>query len=235
MYYCTPLEKASASTNTCAQNLLSETFTTGTFTAGNPPYIISLLNSSIIDGALGFSHKKGMKKEIPEIRESLPELSVCLRHERGAHRRTRLQVLYLLKSGQARTRQEVATLVAVHRHTIGRWLDSYEHGGLGALLAVHTHSNRRPILSATVRQALKRKLQDVQGFITYGQVQQWLRKQHGVSSKYKTLHRLVRYKFQATLKVLRASHVKKTPRRPRRSALPLGRGSSTLGTSRGQA
>jgi transposase len=176
-----------------------------------------------------------MKKEIPEIRESLSELHSHLRHERGARRRTRLQVLYLLKSGQAHTRQEVAVLVAVHRHTVGRWLDSYEQGGLTTLLAMHTHSNRRPILSAPVRQALKKKLQAVHGFVTYGQVQQWLQKRHGVSIKYKTLHRLVRYQLQAKLKVPRSSHVKKTPQQSRRFVPPLVPSSNTGRTKRGHA
>jgi hypothetical protein len=86
------------------------------------------------------------------------------------------------------------------------------------MLTLQTHSNRAPALPAPVRQALARKLQDPRGFGTYGEVQQWLRQQHGVSVKYKTVHRLVRYQLKAKLKVPRASHGKKTPPKPRPSA-----------------
>jgi hypothetical protein len=36
--------------------------------------------------------------------------------------------------GQAETRQDVARLLGVHRHTIGHWLTLYETAGLRALL-----------------------------------------------------------------------------------------------------
>jgi transposase len=167
-----------------------------------------------------------MWQDIPPIQETVTELIEHLRTERSARRRTRLQVLYLLQSGQAQTRQEVATLVAVHRHTIGRWLTVYARAGLQAMLTLHTHSNRAPALPAPVRQALARKLGEPHGFGSYGEVQQWLQQRHGVRVKYKTLHRLVRYQLKAKLKVPRASHVKKTLPRPRPSA-PLSAPGST--------
>lgn len=151
-----------------------------------------------------------MKKELPEIRESVATLRQGLHTERQGRRRVRLQVLYLLKSGQAQTRQEVAALVAVHRHTVGRWLETYDTAGLEAMLTIKTHSNRRPILTRAVRQALAKKLHHAQGFASYGEAQQWLQRRYGVQVRYKTLHRLVRYQLRAKLKVPRPSHVKKT-------------------------
>jgi transposase len=155
-----------------------------------------------------------MKKELPEIRESVATLRQRLRTERQGRRRVRLQVLYLLKSGQAQTRQEVASLVAVHRHTVGRWLETYDRAGLEAMLTTKTHSNRQPILASGVRQALAKKLHHAHGFASYGEVQQWLHRRHGVQVRYKTLHRLVRYQLRAKLKVPRPSHVKKTLQQP---------------------
>jgi hypothetical protein len=61
-----------------------------------------------------------MRKNLPEIKESIAELRERLQAERQVRRRMRLQVLYLLKSQQAHSRQEVAGLLAVHRHTIGQ-------------------------------------------------------------------------------------------------------------------
>lgn len=154
-----------------------------------------------------------MRKELPPINESVEELLQRLRAERGARRKMRLQVLSLLKSGQAQTRQEVAALVAVHRHTIGRWLDAYERGGLPALLEIKIHSNRQPVLSPPVQRALVARLRAPKGFGSYREAQGWLKKKWGVEVKYKTLHRLIRYRLRASLKVARPSHVKKTPPR----------------------
>ena len=155
-----------------------------------------------------------MKKELPEIRESVTTLRQRLRTERQGRRRIRLQVLYLLKSGQAQTRHEVASLVAVHRHTVGCCLEFYDTAGLEAMLALKTHSNRQSVLPRAVRQAVAKKLHHAHGFASYGEVQQWLHRRYGVHVRYKTLHRLVRYQLRAKLKVPRPSHVKKTLPQP---------------------
>ena len=167
-----------------------------------------------------------MRKEVPQITEGVEELSQRLRAERHGRRKTRLQVLYLLKSGQAHSRQEVAALVAVHRHTIGRWLAAYERGGLAAMLEIRIHSNRQPVIPAPVQRALVAKLRSAKGFGSYGEAQQWLQKKWRVRVKYKTLHHLIRYRLKATLKVARPSHVKKTRLRLGPSARSSGPGST---------
>jgi len=43
-------------------------------------------------------------------------------------------------------------------------------------------------------------LKQPQGFSSYGQVQQWLEQECGVTGAYHTVHSLVRYKLQAKLK-----------------------------------
>jgi len=102
----------------------------------------------------------------------------------------------------------------VHRHTVGRWLEIYETAGLEAMVTIKTHSNRQPVLTRVVRQALAKKLHHAHGFASYGEVQQWLQRRYRVKVQYQTLHRLVRYRLRAKLKVPRPSHVKKTTRRP---------------------
>jgi transposase len=159
-----------------------------------------------------------MYNEIPPIPESLTTLKTQLNTEPKARRKTRLQMLYLLKSGQATTRQAVATLLAVHRHTVARWLESYAAAGLEALLTLKTHPNRPPALAPAVKQALAKQLARPEGFRTYLEAQAWLQERWGVAIKYKTLHRIIHYEFGAKLKVARPSHVKKTrpPARPSR-------------------
>jgi hypothetical protein len=75
-----------------------------------------------------------MHNAIPPIHEEVVVLKGRLQHEHDGHKTPRLQRLYLLASGQAHTRQEVARLLGVHRNTISRWLALYAAGGLDALL-----------------------------------------------------------------------------------------------------
>ena len=59
-----------------------------------------------------------MRNPLPPIPEAVTALTERLHHERDGRKTPRLQMLYLLASGQARTRQDVARLLGVHRHTI---------------------------------------------------------------------------------------------------------------------
>jgi DNA-binding transcriptional ArsR family regulator len=77
-----------------------------------------------------------MRKALPVITEDVEPLKQRLQRERDGRKKPRLQMLYLLASGQAQTRRDVAQLLGVHRNTIGHWLALYEAGGLEALLEV---------------------------------------------------------------------------------------------------
>jgi hypothetical protein len=85
-----------------------------------------------------------MNRVIPCIREHANELEQRLQHGHKGHRKPRLQVLYLLASGQAHTRQAVAHLLGVNRNTISRWLALYAAGDLAGYLRPHreTHLTR---------------------------------------------------------------------------------------------
>jgi Homeodomain-like domain len=63
-----------------------------------------------------------MRHPVPPIREDEAALKQRLHHEHDGHKKPRLQMLYLLVTRQAQDRQDVARLLGVHRHTIGRWL-----------------------------------------------------------------------------------------------------------------
>ncbi len=85
-----------------------------------------------------------MRKAVPTIHESADHLKQLLKQERQPAKQHRLHALYLLASGQARYRQEVATLLGVDRNTVGRWLAQYAQGGLSALLAVYVPAGKAP-------------------------------------------------------------------------------------------
>jgi predicted ArsR family transcriptional regulator len=89
-----------------------------------------------------------MKKKIPEIKESVEELKEKLKIEKSPRSQQRVHMLYLLKSGEAKSRQEVADLLAVHRHTVGQWLSRYEQEGMEGMLELKTKPNRAYSLSA---------------------------------------------------------------------------------------
>ena len=70
-----------------------------------------------------------MRKVIPVVTEDAETLKQRIQREHDGRRKPRLQMLYLLASGQAHTRQDVAQLLGVHRNTVGHWLAIYEAGG----------------------------------------------------------------------------------------------------------
>jgi transposase len=150
-----------------------------------------------------------MRKAISPITEHADELKQRLQREHDTHKKPRLQMLYLLASGQAQTRQEVARLLGIHRNTIGRWLALYAAGGLDALLDTYVPMGKPVSLAPDVLASIERALRRPEGFASYEALRQWVARTHGVQVKYKTLYALVRTRFRAKLKVPRPSHTKK--------------------------
>jgi transposase len=151
-----------------------------------------------------------MRTAIPPIPDHADDLKYRLQREHDGHKKPRLQMLYLLATGQARTRQDVARLLGLHRHTIGRWVAIYAAGGLDALLATYTPAGKPVSLAPAVLASLEQALHGREGFASYEALRQWVRQTHGVEVKYKTLYGIVRTRFRAKLKVPRPSHTKKS-------------------------
>lgn len=151
-----------------------------------------------------------MNKALPRIIESEAELKAQLRRETHPKRKQRLQALYLLRSGQTRSRVQVATLLGVNRNTVGEWLERYAQGGLQALLTIQTPPGATPTLNAAQLARLRAVLAQAEGFASYKAVQQWIAAELQVEMPYKTVHRIVRYQLHAKLKQPRPVHVKKS-------------------------
>jgi transposase len=151
-----------------------------------------------------------MYNSLPTITESAQELQHRCRAEKAPQKRQRLQALYLLASGQARSRLAVAELLAVHRHTVRAWLAAYEKGGLRALLTLKKAPGNRSALTPAVRAQLLTQLHQPRGFGSYGEIQQYLATVHHVHLAYSTVHGVVRYQLQAKPKAPRRAHPKKT-------------------------
>jgi transposase len=150
-----------------------------------------------------------MRKALPIITEDVENLKQRLQRAHDGRKRPRLQMLYLLASGQAQTRQAVAQLLGVHRNTIGHWLAIYETGGLEALLEVYVPAGKPISLSPGVLASIEQALQEPAGFASYEALRQWVQQTHHVEVNYHTLYTIVRTRFRAKLKVPRPSHTKK--------------------------
>jgi transposase len=118
-------------------------------------------------------------------------------------------MLYLLASGQAQTRRDVAQLLGVHRNTIGHWLARYTTGGVETLLDLHVPTGKPLSLPPDILAALEQALRQPTGFASYEAVRQWVQQTYHLDINYHTLYTIVRSKFKATLKVPRPSHTKK--------------------------
>ena len=151
-----------------------------------------------------------MNRKLPDITESATELKHRLRSESVGYKKQRLTALYLLQSGGANNRQQVADLIGVNRKTIGHWLDAYQAGGIEQMLSRRYPPGRVPLLSESQRQALRAELDKPCGFSSYGEIQQFIADTYQVEMSYKAVYSLVHDKWQAKLKVPRKSHQKKT-------------------------
>ncbi len=150
-----------------------------------------------------------MNKAVPVIHESADELKQLLSRERHPVKRQRLHALYLLASGQARFRSDIAALLGIDRNTAGRWLERYAQGGLHALLELYIPLGKAAALQPDQLALLQQALAQPQGFGSYAEARQWISDTFGVALSYNATHKLVRYKLGAKLKVARPTHIKK--------------------------
>ena len=147
-----------------------------------------------------------MNRTVPEITESVDELKSLLRKASSGYKTQRLSMLYLLRSGQAKNRKQVAELLGVHRITIGQWLAAYEAGGLEKLLVRRYPPGRVPLLCEQDLNTLRAELEKPNRFSSYGQIRQYIASTFGVEMSYKAVYALVHDKWGAKLKVPRKSH-----------------------------
>ena len=138
-----------------------------------------------------------------KIKESEDELRVLLGEQKTASGKERVQLLYLLKSGQVESVSEAACLLGRNRVTLERWLGKYRAGGLVPLLVPHPGRGRKRHIRGEADQKLQQQLRQTDGFDSYGEIQQWLKQQCQVDVSYPVVHLHVRYRLKAKLKVPR--------------------------------
>lgn len=154
-----------------------------------------------------------MNKALPAIQESAQVLQQKLKAEADSKKRQRLQALYLIATKQARSRQSVSRLLAVHRNSVTNWLKLYEDGGVDKMLDIKKPAGKKSSLSDAALSELKGRLSTPSGFASYREIHQYLQQEHKVTIGYGAVHALVRYKLQAKPKSPRPSHPQKKRKR----------------------
>jgi transposase len=79
------------------------------------------------------------------------------------------------------------------------------------LLEVKHAPGKAPSIIGSDLERLEQRLQEPSGFTSYGQIQQWLKSELGVSLAYKTVYEIVRQRLGAKLKVPRPQSTKQHP------------------------
>jgi transposase len=150
------------------------------------------------------------QRDFPPIKESAEELKDLLAQEHSARRRNRLHLLFLIRSGQVKSREEAADRLVVHRNSVWGWLEAYKTGGLEQLLRIGKTGPKpeQKSLSAPVYEALQEQIQG-DGFTGFTGAREWLKRKFGVDLPYSTVHKLIRYRLGAKLKRARPRHQKK--------------------------
>jgi transposase len=82
---------------------------------------------------------------------------------------------------------------------------------MAQLLAPHPGRGRKRHIQEIAGQKLQERLQQSDGFDTYGEIQQWLKHTCGIEVSYPVVHLHVRYRLKAKLKVPRPVSVKQHP------------------------
>ena len=114
-----------------------------------------------------------MDSYVEKIQESHQELYVKQKASTKVVIFQRLQMLRLLKSGQARSLNEAASMVGASQKSTSRWWKSYREQGIESLLKVAP--TRKPSLSAEQQQVLIQQAGKGE-FSTLAEIVQWVSK-----------------------------------------------------------
>ncbi|NEO61724.1 MAG: helix-turn-helix domain-containing protein [Moorea sp. SIO4G2] len=93
-------------------------------------------------------------------------------------------------------------LVGCHRTTVSRWFSLYRRGEIEGLLEHNKKSGRPRKIPLDVEEKLRLKLQQPEGFSSYGEVQLWLKGLCGMDIPYATVYKYVRTRLKTNLKKL---------------------------------
>lgn len=147
----------------------------------------------------------------PPIQESVSELDRLQKTLSRKRHYQRVRMLWLIATGQAKTRLELGELLGTRSMTVGKWLTRYQETGLEGLLS--DQATGIPVgtvhfMSQEALEALETQLHG-EGFDSYVQAQRWLKDTLDVEVEYDSLRQLIKRRFGGKLKVPRPVHAQK--------------------------
>lgn len=146
-----------------------------------------------------------------EVQESLEEITERLRQVEDPRQKERLQVLYWLKQEHAPSISAIAQAIGRHRGTVQEWLTTYRDRGLAGMLEIKHGPGGKRVIPVWAEQRLARRLEEAEGFKSYGEVQGGLSQTLGVEAEYHAVYQMTRYRLNAKLKVPRPQNSKQDP------------------------
>ena len=146
-----------------------------------------------------------------DILESVEELQEILSQQTDSKLKQKVQALYLLKIGAANTIEQISKLLGCHRTTVSRWFTRYRKLGMEGLLNKKKIIGRPRKIPSTIEKQLRNKLEEIENFNSYNEVQKWLKAVYDIQLPYSTVHRYVYYHFKTKLKVPRPVSRKQNP------------------------
>lgn len=146
------------------------------------------------------------------VTEELPALK-RLFHKHPFHLHSRIQMLYLIKSGFTESTKVLSKHLLVGSRAIQRWKNDYQSGGITKLLTFEKGKHKsNGIISPAISAAIKQQLSSpTSGFTSYIDLQQWVQENHLPTVTYRVVYHHATVKLDASLKVARKSHIRKDP------------------------
>ncbi len=160
-----------------------------------------------------------MKQGMHAVWEDASQLRKLMQQQSDSRLRTRLHLLYLLRTGVVTNRAHAAHLLGIGRNTVGQWLHQYERGGLQALLALGQAPGKASSLPGAVIAGMRAKLADPRGCASFHELHQWVEQTYGLHTTYFVIWYTATHVLGARLAVARRTHTKKSPM-PRRLFAP---------------
>jgi hypothetical protein len=151
----------------------------------------------------------GRRAKIITIKE---RLSVLKQLHRGSasHLRPRIQLLILIKTGKAFSKQSLADALGVDPNSAQSWKMRYEQGGMELLLGDKRGGFKKPIIDEVTDKAIQLRLSNPkEAPRSFKELQQWVNDNYIPGINYQTLNKHVKRKYGAKIKVARKSHVQK--------------------------
>src|SRR5512147_715777 len=105
------------------------------------------------------------------ITETVDELKQLMHTQQRAKLKERIQALYLLKNGRAKTLQDVVDFLGRSKSTIESWLTLYRKKGWLGLLSCNYHGGQPPAIPEPILTELREKLSQPPGCKSYGEIQ----------------------------------------------------------------